>query len=132
MALTSWKQFPFFSVSQVPIAADEDGDYIFSNDIRCLTTGSESLYLGTEQGTVRILSKAFRVLRSFQASDTPGAAVSHVRQIPGTTYLATISEDLTSEATLRLWSLDKTDKKTGSPQRLSETRVQNGRRLFPV
>lgn len=29
MALTSWKAFPFFTVSQVPVPADEDGAYIF-------------------------------------------------------------------------------------------------------
>ena len=29
MALTSWKQFPFFTVSQVPVPADEDGSYVF-------------------------------------------------------------------------------------------------------
>jgi hypothetical protein len=29
MALTSWKAFPFFIVSQVPVPADEDGSYIF-------------------------------------------------------------------------------------------------------
>jgi hypothetical protein len=29
MALTSWKEFPFFSVSQVPVPADEDGSYVF-------------------------------------------------------------------------------------------------------
>jgi hypothetical protein len=29
MALTSWKEFPFFAVSQVPVPADEDGSYVF-------------------------------------------------------------------------------------------------------
>ena len=29
MALTSWKEFPFFSVSKVPVPADEDGTYVF-------------------------------------------------------------------------------------------------------
>ncbi len=32
MALTSWKEFPFFAVSQVPVPADEDGSYVF--DVR--------------------------------------------------------------------------------------------------
>lgn len=32
MALTSWKDFPFFNVSQVPVPADEDGSYVF--DVR--------------------------------------------------------------------------------------------------
>lgn len=29
MALTSWKTFPFFNVSQVPVPADDDGSYVF-------------------------------------------------------------------------------------------------------
>jgi hypothetical protein len=29
MALTSWKAFPFFTVAQVPVPADEDGTYVF-------------------------------------------------------------------------------------------------------
>lgn len=29
MALTSWKSIPFFNVSQVPVPADEDGQYVF-------------------------------------------------------------------------------------------------------
>jgi len=29
MALTSWKAFPFFTVAQVPVPADDDGAYIF-------------------------------------------------------------------------------------------------------
>lgn len=29
MALTSWKQFSFFTSSQVPVPADPDGAYIF-------------------------------------------------------------------------------------------------------
>ena len=29
MALTSWKSFPFFTVTQVPVPADPDGSYVF-------------------------------------------------------------------------------------------------------
>ena len=29
MALTSWKSFPFFTSSKVPVPADEDGTYVF-------------------------------------------------------------------------------------------------------
>lgn len=34
MALTSWKAFPFFSVSKVPVPADEDGTYVFNVSAR--------------------------------------------------------------------------------------------------
>ena len=29
MTLTSWLEFPFFTASQVPVPADEDGSYVF-------------------------------------------------------------------------------------------------------
>lgn len=38
MALTSWKAFPFFQVSQVPVPADEEGSYVL--DVCSLYTSS--------------------------------------------------------------------------------------------
>jgi vacuolar protein sorting-associated protein 11 len=55
-----------------------------------------------------------------------------MRQIKDTAYLVTISEDLSSEPLLKVWALDKPEKKTGGPKCLSTTAVQNGRRQFPV
>jgi len=148
MALTSWKAFPFFTVSQIPVPADDDGSYVFDvfvlspiwwppsddgqNEVTSLTTGSESIFLGTSQGSVRILSRSFKVVRSFPVADRPGASVTHVKQIPGTAYLVTISEDLSTEPSLKVWALDKMEKKTGAPRCLCTTTVQNGRRQFPV
>ena len=100
--------------------------------MRCLTTGSDSLFLGTSNGTVRILSRALRVVRSFHASDGDTLAVSHIRQIKDTAYLVTISEDLSSDPQLRVWALDKEEKKTGGPKLLCTIGVQNGKRPFPV
>lgn len=71
-------------------------------------------------------------MRSFQASDTHGASITHLRQIPDTPYLVSLSEDLSSEPSLRVWALDKIDKKTGGPKCLSTVNVQNGRRQFPI
>jgi hypothetical protein len=42
MALTSWMNFPFFNVSQVPVPADEDGSYVF--DV-CLQLSAAALLL---------------------------------------------------------------------------------------
>ncbi|KAK6384760.1 Vacuolar protein sorting-associated protein 11 [Exophiala oligosperma] len=130
MALSSWKQFPFFNVSQVPVPADEEGSYIFEV---CLTaTGSDSLFLGSSNGSVRVLSRALKVVRTFQASDTSDASITHIKQIPETPFLVTISENLSSEPFLKVWALDKTEKKTGGPRCLCTIAVQNGRRQFPV
>lgn len=56
----------------------------------------------------------------------------YLRQIPDTAFLVSISEDLSSDPSLRVWALDRIDKKTGAPKCLSTVAVQNGKRLFPV
>ena len=55
-----------------------------------------------------------------------------MKQIEGTALLVTIAEDLSSEPVLKVWALDKLDKKTGAPKCLSTLEIQNGRRMFPV
>lgn len=55
-----------------------------------------------------------------------------MKQIEGTSLLVTIAEDLPNEPVLKVWALDKLDKKTGGPRCLSTVTVQNGRRPFPV
>lgn len=100
------------------------------NNVTCLCTGSQSLFVGSSDGTVQILSRSFKVLRSFKAADH--GSIMHMKQIENTSLLVTIAEDLSSEPVLKVWALDKTEKKSGSPRCLSTTAVQNGRRLFPV
>ncbi|KAI4207674.1 MAG: hypothetical protein LQ348_000522 [Seirophora lacunosa] len=55
-----------------------------------------------------------------------------MKQINGSSFLVTISEDLSNEPTLKVWALDKPDKKTGGPKCLSSLSVQNGRKQFPI
>lgn len=55
-----------------------------------------------------------------------------MKQVDGTALLVTISEDLSNEPVLKVWALDKIEKKTGAPKCLSTLGIQNGRRQFPV
>jgi len=55
-----------------------------------------------------------------------------MKQVETTSLLVTISEDLSHEPVLKVWALDKTEKKTGGPRCLSTLSIQNGRRQFPV
>ena len=55
-----------------------------------------------------------------------------MKQIEGTALLVTIAENLPNEPQLKVWALDKIEKKTGMPKCLSTISVQNGRRPFPV
>lgn len=81
---------------------------------------------------MRQLSQGLKVTRTFLAADTPHAAVRQLKQIPDTAFLVSICEDLPEEPSLRVWDLDKTDKKSKDPKCLCTVKVQNGRRPFPV
>ncbi|TVY82243.1 Vacuolar protein-sorting-associated protein 11-like protein [Lachnellula suecica] len=130
MALTSWKTFDFFEVSHVTPPDDESRVFFESNEISCVCSGSESLFLGSYDGTVRILSPSFKVVRTFQAYEA--GSISHMKQVEGTSLLVTLSEDLPNEPILKVWALDKPVKKTGLPTCQSTLTIQNGRKPFPV
>lgn len=100
------------------------------NDLSCLTTGSDSLFLGDSGGNIRILSRALRIVRSFSAAEH--SAITHLRLIESTSLLVTISEDLSSDPVLKVWALDKEERKTKGPKCLCTVGVLNGRKQFPV
>ncbi|KAI9846550.1 MAG: hypothetical protein M1838_001246 [Thelocarpon superellum] len=101
MALTSWKSFNFFDVSQVKPPDEGESSRVFGNsDISCVCSGSDNLFLGSTDGFVRILSRTFKVVRAFQAHET--ASITHMKQVEGTSLLVTISEDLSNEPVLRI------------------------------
>ncbi|KAL2069728.1 hypothetical protein VTL71DRAFT_14407 [Oculimacula yallundae] len=130
MALTSWKTFDFFEVSQVNPPDDESRSFFNNNEISCVCSGSENLFLGSHDGVVRILSPSFKILRTFQAHDT--GSITHMKQLEGTSLLVTISEDISNEPVLKVWALDKPVKKTGLPTCQSTLSIQNGRKPFPI
>ncbi|KAH8684749.1 vacuolar protein sorting protein-like protein [Tricladium varicosporioides] len=123
MALSSWKTFDFFEVTQVKPPEDESKSFFENNEISCVCSGSESLFLGSYDGVVRILSPTFKVIRSFQAYDV--GSITHMKQVEGTSLLVTISEDLPNEPILKVWALDKPVKKTGLPTCQSTLSIQN-------
>ena len=88
------------------------------------------MFLGSNDGHVWILSQAFKVIRYFKAHET--GSIAHMKQVDGTSLLVTISEDLLNEPVLKVWALDKTEKKTESPKCLSALAINNGRKQFPV
>jgi hypothetical protein len=151
MALTSWKAFQFFSKTELPVPADEDGGYpfdvriaprrssntsltrlCFQNGLVSIATGAESLFLGDSSGNVRILSRAFKVIRSFRAADSAAASIVQLEQVPNTSFIITIAQDLSNDPVLKVWALDKIEKKTGGPKCLCSVGIQNGKRQFPV
>ncbi|KAG9205863.1 hypothetical protein G6514_006137 [Epicoccum nigrum] len=129
MAVTPW-QFKFFDVSQVKLADDESAFLAEPGNTTCVVAGSESIFVGSADGVVRILSQAFKVVRSFHAHDV--GSITYMKQIEGTALLVTIAEDLSSEPVLKVWALDKLEKKTGIPRCQSTLHIQNGRKQFPI
>ncbi|KAI9744891.1 MAG: hypothetical protein M1818_001816 [Claussenomyces sp. TS43310] len=130
MALTSWKTFDFFEVSQIKPPDDDSASWFDNNEISCVCSGSDSLFLGSYDGTVRILSSNFKVQQQFRAYDV--GSITHMKQVDGTSLLVTIAEDLSTEPVLKVWALDKPVKKTGLPNCQSTLSIQNGRRPFPI
>ncbi|KAK0613291.1 hypothetical protein B0T14DRAFT_525967 [Immersiella caudata] len=136
MALT-WRSFDFFDATQIKIADDDTRNFFTSNEISSVCSGSESLFFGSYDGTVRIVSPAWKVVRSFQAYDT--GPVTHMRQVEGTSLLITVAEEPSAvgdggvpQPVLKVWALDKPVKKTGIPTCLSTVAVNNGKKPFPI
>ncbi|KAL8731592.1 MAG: hypothetical protein Q9166_003280 [cf. Caloplaca sp. 2 TL-2023] len=125
-----WKTFNFFDISEVKPADSESTSLLNSPDLSSICSGSENIFLGSSDGQIRILSSGFKVIRSFHAYDS--GSITHIKQIEGTSLLVTISEDLSNEPGLKVWALDKPDKKTGGPKCLSSLSISNGRKQFPI
>ncbi|KAF2401451.1 vacuolar protein sorting-associated protein 11 [Trichodelitschia bisporula] len=132
MALTSeqWKAFKFFDVSQVKLADEENATIFDKNNITCVASGSENVFFGSADGVVHIVSQAFKIVRSFKAYDA--SSITHMKQVQGTSLLVTIGEDMSNEPVLKVWALDKLEKKTGIPRCQSTLSIQNGRKQFPI
>ncbi|KAF9874554.1 vacuolar membrane protein [Colletotrichum karsti] len=125
-----WKAFDFFDVSQVRLADDETRLFFESNEIASICSGSDSLFLGSYDGYVRIVGSSWKVVKSFQAHEV--GTITHMRQIEGTSLLVTVAEDLSSEPVLRIWALDKLVKKTNMPTCLSTLNISNNKKQFPI
>ena len=105
-------------------------DALQQANITCVATGSDNIFFGSADGIVRILSQAFKTIRTFKAYDA--AAITQMKQVHGTSLLVTIAEDLSNEPVLKVWALDKLEKKTGTPRCQCTLNIHNGRKQFPV
>lgn len=68
---------------------DETRIFFESNEISSVCSGSDSLFLGSYDGYVRIVGPSWKVVRSFQAHDT--GSITHMRQVEGTSLLVTVA-----------------------------------------
>lgn len=96
----------------------------------CVVAGADHVFVGTPDGTLRLLDHSFKTVQSFKAHET--GSITHIKQIPNSSLLVTLAEELPNEPTLKVWALDKPEKKTGTPRCLCSVSIQNGRKPFPV
>lgn len=126
-----WKSFDFFDVNQVKFADDETRAIFEGNEISCVCSGSSNLFLGGDNGYVRIVGPSWKVVRSFRAHEV--GSIKHMRQVEGTSVLVTVAEELgAGEPILKVWALDKPEPKTGMPTCLSTITINNGKKPFPI
>lgn len=62
-----------------------------------MCTGSDSLFLGTDDGYVNIIGKSWKVVRKFQAHET--GRITHMKQVEGTSLLVTVAVSSTRHLT---------------------------------
>lgn len=79
MALTSWKTFDFFDVTQAHPGDEETRSIFENNEITCVSSGIKNLFLGTRDGSVHILSPEFKTVRIFKAHTS--GTVTHIMQV---------------------------------------------------
>lgn len=96
----------------------------------CLAAGQNNIFVGSPDGTLRLLNQSFKTVQSFKVHDS--SSITYITPVPSSSYLVTLTEDLSNEPELKVWALDKPEKKTGMPKCLSSVSVQNGRRQFPA
>jgi hypothetical protein len=112
-------------------------------DITCLCASPGNVLLGDSKGTIRILSKSWNVVMSFPAYER--GRVTHMKRFKNNSTLITIGvppsfiwtvpddEDTAlADAVLKIWMLDKHDKKTKGPQLLTTITINTPSPPFPV
>ncbi|GAM90099.1 hypothetical protein ANO11243_081390 [Dothideomycetidae sp. 11243] len=129
MALASWKAFRFFDVNEIRVSAN-DGPSLEQDSFSCIAASQNNIFVGAQDGSLRLLNQSFKTVQTFKVHDS--SRVAHIAPVPNSSYLVTLSEDLSNEPELKVWALDKPEKKTGIPKCLCTVSVQNGRRQFPV
>ncbi len=85
-----WRSFDFFDATQIRIADDDTRTFFESNEIASVCSGSDSLFFGGYDGTVRIVAASWKVVRSFVAYES-GGPITHMRQVEGTSLLVTVA-----------------------------------------
>ncbi len=89
-------------MTNIKFADDDTRSFFESHDITSVCTGSDSLFLGSRDGYVRIVGASWKVVRSFQAHDA--GSITHMRQVEGTSLLVTVAVRNTLRGHHKIWA----------------------------
>ncbi|BFZ62617.1 Vacuolar protein sorting-associated protein 11 [Saitoella coloradoensis] len=130
MALASWRHFNFFDSAQVKDPSDTTKSPAIFRDpsANIICSGGGHVFVGDRNGRIHILNDKFQVIRAFTAHQDGG--VTHLLH-NGRDLLLSIGDDNVAGPHLKLWQLDKIDKKTGVP-RIATTYVLRRGEPFPI
>lgn len=109
----------------------EDGSLYSDPGLTALCPARTSIFFATTNATIREFDQAFNLLHSYIAYDNDWA-ITFLRYLEGTGLLLTIAEKVGQGPIIKLWSLDKRDKKTNDPHLHSTVNVSNGDNTFPI
>jgi vacuolar protein sorting-associated protein 11 len=100
-----------------------------TSEISTIAATSSGLLVADTHGSIHVLDKDFEPVRSWVAH--VGGRVTHMIERKG--VLVTLGEeDNVRSPLLKIWELEKIDKKTNSPNLLRSVKTQQSNRPHPV
>ncbi|KAK0463502.1 uncharacterized protein EV420DRAFT_1518537 [Desarmillaria tabescens] len=128
----SWRQFSFFEIERVRDVHDfESTPDIFKATLEISTVSSSStgVLVADIHGSIHVLNRDFESVNSWVAH--VGGRVTHM--VERKRILITLGEeDAVRSPILKIWDLENTDKRSGSPLLLRSVKVQLSNRPHPV
>lgn len=108
-----WRQFNFFDVTPIRDPLTKNGSPLFSDPyLTAACSGRESVFLATADGLVKQISKDIQLLHVYnihddRLSDSDGYTIQHLKCLPNTSLLLTVSVRTGHPVSVRLWNLDR-------------------------
>lgn len=127
-----WRHFNFFDITPIKDPAIADNGALYSDPaLTAICPARKSVFFATSNATIREFDQELQLTHSFTAYEADWS-VTFMRYLTGTSLLLTIGELVGTGPVIKLWNLDKRDKKTNDPACHSTVHVTNGDNTFPI
>lgn len=132
MLILQWRHFNFIDITPIKDPAIADDGALFSDPgLTAICPARKSVFFATTNSVIREFDQDLQLTHSFTAYE-PGWTVSFLRYLSGTSLLLSIGELIGTGPIIKLWNLDKRDKKTNDPNCHTIVHVSNGDNTFPI